>query len=76
MSGSSVGATMLAIFSCVAHYYPDFEVKTWMNFLVFEAINVMLLLINVFAINKIPKIYDFGCKLQSIFATLCQLTWL
>ncbi|ORY22185.1 putative choline transport protein [Naematelia encephala] len=47
------------IFALVQTYNPDFVIQRWMVFLVFEAINVVSLCFNLFALSNLPRMGVF-----------------
>lgn len=59
-------ATLLAtqlLLALVMYYQPSYAPKAWHYFLVYQAINVVFLLYNLFALAKTPWVHNVGCKL-------------
>lgn len=63
-------ATLLAtqiLLALVVYYQPNYTPQAWHYFLVYQAINVVFLLYNLFALAKTPWVHNIGCKLLSTF---------
>lgn len=43
-------------------YYPRYAPAPWHYFLVYQAINVVMLLYNTFALRSTPWVHDLGCR--------------
>lgn len=50
------------LLSVPAYYYADYVPLPWHYFLVYQAINVALLLYNLFALRLTPWVHNIGCK--------------
>lgn len=66
MSWIGIGATVTLIpaqqiFGLVSVYIPTYVPHTWHIFLVYEAIGLMILLFNIFALKRAPWIHNIGC---------------
>lgn len=58
-------ATILSsqmLLSVPAFYYADYVPLPWHYFLVYQAINVVFLLYNLFALRLTPWVHNIGCK--------------
>lgn len=62
MCASSMGAVANSINALAINANPDYFMKPWTMFLIYEAINVLALLFNLFLHRGLGKFYEFGCK--------------
>lgn len=62
MCASSMGAVSNSINALALNANPDFVMKPWLFFLIYEAMNLIALLFNVFFHKGLGKLYEFGCK--------------
>lgn len=62
MCASSMGAVANCINALAINANPDFVMKPWTFFLIYEAINFIALSFNVFLHKGLGKFYEFGCK--------------
>jgi choline transport protein len=65
-SGSLLGAQMLL--ALVVYYNPSYVPPAWHYFLVYQGINIVFLLYNLFALARTPWVHNLGCKLDNILA--------
>lgn len=50
------------LLAVVIQFTEDYTPKTWHYFLLYQAINIMILLYNVYLVKKTTWIYDIGCE--------------
>jgi len=67
LSWIAIGAAIMVIPSSqitalAAFYHPQFEVKLWHKFLIYEAFGVVVIVYNIFALQELPRTHDIGCK--------------
>lgn len=51
----------------VVFFNPDFEPQAWHIFLIYQAVNILILLYNIFLMKRTSWIHDVGC--MSIYLT-------
>jgi len=63
----AIGAAVMMIpstqiIALVNFYNPEYVSQTWHYFLIYQSFGVFVLLYNVFALIKLPRTHDLGCK--------------
>ena len=62
-------ATILAtqmLLALVVYYHAGYVPQAWHYFVVYQAINVVFLLYNLFALAKTPWVHNVGCKFMAL----------
>lgn len=67
MCASSMGALCNCINALAINANPEYVMKPWTFFLIYEAVNILALVANLFFHKTLPKIYEFGCKHSKSF---------
>lgn len=71
LSWVAIGSAVLMIPSSqilafVQFHHPNFVLKSWHYFLVYQAFGLIPLAYNILALKKLPKTHDIGCELNLI----------
>lgn len=63
-----------AILALPIHFLYNYTAKTWHYFLVYQGVNLVYLLNNIFFLKRAPWIHDIGCRLLTdfLFTTLIK----
>ncbi|KAL6246557.1 hypothetical protein RBB50_006795 [Rhinocladiella similis] len=76
MCASSMGAVANSVNALAINANPDYFMKPWTMFLIYEAINVLALLFNLFLHRGLGKFYEFGFILSLVSFVVITVTCL
>ncbi|RVX75532.1 hypothetical protein B0A52_00885 [Exophiala mesophila] len=76
MCASSMGAVANSINALALNANPDFVMKPWLFFVIYEAMNIIALLFNLFFHKGLGKLYEFGFVLSLVSFVVITVTCL
>lgn len=59
----------------VSFWHPDYTVETWHVFLIFQAMNFLMVSYNIFLLKRTIWLQDVGCMYSSRSSPILHAAW-